>query len=64
MTLPEGVELVSDGELLIVNVSAQLSEEQLEAELESDAVDEEVAASAGAAPTEEAAASEGDAEEE
>ena len=64
VTLPEGVELVSDGELLIVNVSAQLSEEQLEAELESDAVDEEVAASAGAAPTEEAAASEGDAEEE
>ena len=64
VTLPEGVELVSDGELLIVNVSAQLSEEQLEAELESDAVDEEVAASAGAAPAEEAAASEGDAEEE
>ena len=64
VTLPEGVELISDGELLIVNVSAQLSEEQLEAEIESDAVDEEVAASAGAAPAEEAAASEGDAEEE
>jgi large subunit ribosomal protein L25 len=67
VTLPAGVELVSDGELLIVNVSAQLSEEQLEAELESDAVDEEVAASTGAEPAgeaEEAAASEGDAEEE
>ena len=47
VTLPEGTELVSDGELLIVNVSAQLSDEQLEAELESDAVDEEAAAATG-----------------
>lgn len=39
--LPKGVELAADPELLIVNVSAELSEEALEAELESDAVTEE-----------------------
>ena len=50
VTMPEGTELVSDGELLVVNISAELSEEQLEAELESDAVDEEAAAATGAEP--------------
>jgi large subunit ribosomal protein L25 len=69
VTMPEGTELVSDGELLVVNISAELSEEQLEAELESDAV-EEVAAATGAEPDDaqessgdEAAAEEGDEEE-
>jgi large subunit ribosomal protein L25 len=34
LDLPEGVTLLSDEELLIVNVIAQVTEEQLEAELE------------------------------
>lgn len=51
--MPAGSTLISDPELLVVNVSAQLSEEQLEAELESDAVDEEVAAATGAEPADE-----------
>lgn len=37
VALPSGVTLVADPELLVVNISAELSEEQLEAELESDA---------------------------
>ncbi|HLR44930.1 MAG TPA: 50S ribosomal protein L25/general stress protein Ctc [Brevibacterium sp.] len=55
--MPSGSALASDPELLVVNVSAQLSDEELEAELESDAVDEEVAAATGAAPEEDAAES-------
>ena len=54
VTLPQGTELVADPEMLVVNISAELSEEQLEAELESEAVDEEVAASTGAEPSEDA----------
>lgn len=56
--MPEGSELVSDGELLVVNISAELSEQQLEAELESEAVDEEAAAATGAEPEAEEAAEE------
>lgn len=51
--MPSGSTLISDPELLVLNVSAQLSESQLEAELESEAVDEEVAAATGAEPSEE-----------
>ncbi|GAA4285059.1 50S ribosomal protein L25/general stress protein Ctc [Brevibacterium daeguense] len=50
VSLPAGVELIDDPEFLLINVSAQLSEAQLEAELESEAVDEDVAASTGAEP--------------
>ncbi|MFB9775273.1 50S ribosomal protein L25/general stress protein Ctc [Brevibacterium otitidis] len=56
VAVPEGSELVDDPELLMVNISAELSEEQLEAELESDAVDEEVAAATGAPAADEAEA--------
>ncbi len=46
ITLPEGAEMVSDAETLVVNVSAMISEEALEAELAEAAP----AASAEAAP--------------
>lgn len=62
VTLPKGVELIADPEMLIVNISAELSEEQLEAELESEAVDEEVAAATGAESDEDAEAGTEDAE--
>ncbi|GAB3047727.1 50S ribosomal protein L25/general stress protein Ctc [Sediminivirga luteola] len=39
VVLPKGSTLVTDGEQLVVNISAELSQEQLEAELESDAVE-------------------------
>lgn len=58
--LPSGTQLVADPELLMVNISAELSEEQLEAELESEAVDEEAAAATGAEADEEGEAEEGD----
>lgn len=70
VTLPAGVSLVSDPELLVVNISAELSEEQLEAELESDAVEETPAEGDEAAETESEEGSEqesegeGDSEEE
>lgn len=58
--LPSGTQLVADPELLMVNISAELSEEQLEAELESEAVDEEAAAATGAEADEEGEGEEGD----
>lgn len=61
--LPKDAELAADPELLVVNISAELSEEELEAELESDAVDEEVAAATGAEPSD-AEGDESDAEGE
>ncbi len=64
VTVPKGTELVDDPELLIVNISAELSEEQLEAELESEAVDEEVAAATGAPAEDDTEAQGGDAEAE
>ncbi|WP_029089583.1 50S ribosomal protein L25/general stress protein Ctc [Brevibacterium album] len=42
--LPKGATLVSDPETMVVNVSAEISEAQLEAELESDAVEGDVVA--------------------
>ncbi|GAA2087206.1 MULTISPECIES: 50S ribosomal protein L25/general stress protein Ctc [Brevibacterium] len=39
VVLPKGTTLAGDPELLVVNVSAEISEAQLEAELESDAVE-------------------------
>jgi large subunit ribosomal protein L25 len=60
LTLPTGSTLLSDDELLIVNVSAQQSEEALEAELEGEAAEGEPAVvgegEAAEAPAEDAAA--------
>lgn len=44
IALPAGVELVADPELLVVNVSAEISEAQLEAELGETPADDEAAA--------------------
>lgn len=62
VALPSGVTLVSDPELLVVNVSAELSEEQLEAELETDAVEEGAEAESDEAAAEGEEGSEGDSE--
>jgi large subunit ribosomal protein L25 len=43
IALPAGVELVADPELLVVNVSAEISEAQLEAELGETPADDEAA---------------------
>ncbi len=66
VTMPAGSTLISDPELLVVNVSAQLSDAELEAELESDAVDEDAAESSDAAEesTEEKSTEEKSADEE
>ena len=58
--LPEGVELVDDEDMMLIHVAAEMTEAELESELESDAVDEEVAASTGAEPSDEAAESSDD----
>ncbi|SMY12465.1 50S ribosomal protein L25/general stress protein Ctc [Brevibacterium jeotgali] len=57
VAMPSGSTLVSDPELLVVNVSAQLSDAELEAELETDAVDEDAAGSTDAEPSDDAGAS-------
>jgi large subunit ribosomal protein L25 len=66
LTLPKGVTLLADEELLIVNVTGQISEEALEAELaeaEADAGIEHEASDADIAEAEAAEAAEGDAAE-
>ena len=72
VALPSGVTLVSDAELLVVNVAAQVSAEAMEAELaeaeaeagiEHDESDAEAAESDEAAEGDDAAATEGDAEQ-
>lgn len=50
--LSDGAELVDDDDHMIVNISAEMTEAQLESELESEAVDEEAAAATGAEPAE------------
>lgn len=62
--LPKNVELVADPELLIVNVSAELSEEELEAELESDAVPDEPEAVEGGEESEESESEDSEGDEE
>lgn len=60
VSMPSGSTLISDPELLVVNVSAQLSDAELEAELESDVVDEEEAGATGAESSDGAAESSGE----
>ncbi len=57
LVLPEGAELITDAEILIVNVTQAISEEALEAEL-AEAV-AELAPAAAEAPADEAAAEDG-----
>ena len=63
LTLPEGAELVTDPEILIVNITQAISEEALEAELAGEVTDEDIAAEAAAAAAEETAEGEAPATE-